>query len=189
MYLNITPKSDNMSEIPQDLYHEILDSLNALKSENTIYFDQRTIKNFGIDNRSAYSMKNAKEDIIEYFMVSPNTPLTDINSLNEFMNNLLPNIQPTQKNKAEPYNSRRLLKSIFTEENKLEVGQMICEAKYYLFAKENETDNEIKIPFNIKCIIEIFPNKNYLYSGNYEWDTIKQLSNFEERSNIPWPLK
>ncbi len=177
-----------MSEIPQDLYHEILDSLNAQKSENTILFNQRTIKNNGIDKRYAYSMGNANEDIIEYFMVSPNTPLTDIHSLNEFMNTLLPDIEPTIKENAETYYQKQKI-PIFKTKQRLNIGKMIFKQTYHTPAIDSETNKEIKIPTHIKCIIELFPNNNYLYSGKYEWNQIKKLSNFEERSNIPWPLK
>ncbi|NOQ55783.1 MAG: hypothetical protein GQ477_03165 [Nanohaloarchaea archaeon] len=177
-----------MSEIQQDLYHEILDSLITQKLENTILFDQITIKNNGTDKISAYSMQNANEDIIEYFMVSPNTPITDIDNLNKFMTTLLTDIEPTIKENAETYYKKPII-PILKNKQRLNIGKMIFKQTYHTPAIDYESNKKIKIPFNIKCILEIFPNNNYLDSGKYEWNQIKELFEFEKRTTIPWPLK
>ncbi|MCK5593955.1 MAG: hypothetical protein KAI18_01800, partial [Candidatus Aenigmarchaeota archaeon] len=133
-----------MSEIQKDIYHQILDSLNALKSNDEINFKQTHIKNFGIDNRSAYSMGNAKEDIIEYFMVSPNTPITDIDNLNEFMNQLLPTIKSTIKENAETYYQKPLI-PIFKTKQRLNIGKMIFDKEYNIQLIDIESNKELRL--------------------------------------------
>ena len=60
---------------------------------------------------------------------------------------------------------------------------------YYKHLIEKESGQNISFPFNIRCIIEMFPERDYLISKNNKCSSIKHSYDLNMQSDIPWPLK
>ena len=177
-----------MPEIRKDLYHQIIDSL---KQNKNIGFRIDEIKHFSTNRIIFYHFKKDEEyedkeyDIITNFKIYPKHPIYNITTLNGLIDNLLPELEPVEKKKAETYT----FKQHFRKKERLKVGRMVFESEYYIPLIEKESGQNKSFPFNICCIVEMFPERDYLISGNSKCSSIKHFYDLNMQSEIPWHLE
>ena len=166
----------------------IYELLNSNKNISFRYVESHPAPKL-IRTRSEKYNNNSK--IISYLKVAPQETIYDIDELNRFMLNLLPELNPSHISKAEINTHPRKIIKVLDDKKTLKTGFLVFKDTYNLkrnplVFKETynlEIDEAEILDIDICSIVHIFPDKNimkqtFLYP-RYPTETVE----------VPWPLK
>jgi len=180
-----------MPEVINDIYHEII---NSLESNNIVFntFIRKgtPFKPWIYDNSNPYGSDKYKDcDMLIYLEVSPTIPIYDIASLNKLTDCLLPWLNPIDKIKPEVIEVKRKLlgkeTTLLGKKRTIKPGRLVFKEEYEINMTEQESDKAITYPFSMCCIVDIQPDAKMFKKPVY----IRQEYDLDKLSTNPWPLK